>query len=118
MDGLSTKEKIFIAVFAILLLIGIAFFAQLTIFNTYATTGTVVDLQLTQAMNSNSVGSTSGNPVFVHTTTTGGYSLIVNVNGNIETIDVSADRYYGTKIGDVVSLVCNHFTCALRDVIR
>ena len=115
MESMSRSQQVFLGIFAVVLIVVIAFFARFVISTNHSATGIVIDKHGTPSQSAISVGSVNGNPAVVNTTSGGENDLIVKVSdGSIHIMSVSMNQYYSTNIGDTLNLVCNQFACAIR----
>ncbi|MEP0805711.1 MAG: hypothetical protein HRF47_09490 [Chloroflexota bacterium] len=103
----------FVAGICILILILLAA-AELVFTEPYIVQGQIVDVEHVPASNASSVSVSTGidadNPIplVVHTDThvREKWTLVLLVDGRIETFDVSPEVYYSVKTGDHIELMC------------
>lgn len=94
--------------FCFLLVVALgAFVADMFVTEPYTVQGQVIGAEYTPASSGVGTGvSSSGKPVIVTTHESEKWTLVISVNGKVETFEVSPDMYYSVKVGEPVEMSC------------
>lgn len=81
--------------------------ADMFVTEPYTVQGQVIGAEYTPASSGVGTGvSSGGKPVIVTTHESEKWTLVISVNGKVETFEVSPDMYYSVKVGEPVEMSC------------
>ena len=110
----GTKQKILFILFAIALLCVVGMVARASFTGYNVVTGYVVGMNYTPGTISNGVANVNGQPSTVTTVTQDKYTLIINVNGAVNSYTVTPETYARAQSGQTVfDMKCNSILCAV-----
>ncbi len=113
---MDKKETNFLIVIAFVLILCICVSAKAILTGYRYEIGTVIGMSYTAGNNGVSVGQVNGQPANVNTFSPEKYTLIINVNGKVESYTVSAETYMKALNGQKnFQMKCNAVLCAIAE---
>lgn len=113
---MDKKERNILVVIAFVLMLCVGVTANVILTGYRYESGTVIGMSYTAGNDGMSVGQVNGQPASVKTISPEKYTLIINVNGKVESYTVSAEAYMKALNGQkVFQMKCNAVLCVVAE---